>query len=93
MPTNFDDKPWLATRGQRVRIANCPDTSTHPPEWENVGILNLEEILKTIPKILGMLNLEEILKTIPKILGMLNLEEILKTIPKILGMLNVEGNS
>jgi len=37
MPTNFDAKPWLATRGQRVRITNCP--GTHLPEWDNVGVV------------------------------------------------------
>ena len=53
MPTNFDAKPWLATRGQRVRSTNCPETSTHPPEWDNVGVVTgivLDKLLTKMNK-------------------------------------------
>ena len=52
MPTNFDATPWLATMGQRVRIT-CFDSTTHPPEWDSVGVvtgITLDKLLTVMNK-------------------------------------------
>ena len=38
MPTNFDDTPWLATRGQCVCLTSfCP--TMYPRIWEKTGVV------------------------------------------------------
>ena len=52
MATNFDLYPWVATRGQRVRL-NCFNVDLHPKEWENVGIvtgITLDRVLTSMNK-------------------------------------------
>ena len=81
MPTNFDEKPCLATRGQHVRFKFYWE-AFHQPEWQNIGIVRGIKLDKDLTR------MNKINKQIYRILVDFGNDQIASMLPCVLEKVN-----